>query len=140
MRMKFPRINWYAINYLVITNEVLRGTPSADPDKSNANDDIIIDWRILVLDARATKVLSSCCNMQGVATEGISTIEDLYKVRQPFPNQDAVYVIQPSPESVEYLIKDLNMEKPNYRAFHIFFLESMQFFIIMTIIVSLKLL
>lgn len=62
--------------------------------------------------------------MQGIATEGISMVEDLFKVRQPFPNLEAVYVLQPNPGSMERLMNDLNQDEPLYKGFHIFFLES----------------
>lgn len=60
--------------------------------------------------------------MQGIATEGISMVEDLNKARQPFPTLEAVYVLQP--ESVAKLIEDLDAEEALYKAFHIFFIES----------------
>lgn len=102
---------------------MIRGTPSADADKTNAND-INLEWRVLVLDKHATKVLSSSCSMQGIASDGISMVEDLFKVRQPFPNLEAIYVIQPNADSVGQLHEDLNADQANYKAFHIFFLES----------------
>lgn len=118
--------NFFAITcVLVITTEVIRGAPANDSDKtSSSSNDINQEWRVLVLDKRATKVLSSSCSMQGIATEGISMVEDLNKARQPFPTLEAVYVLQPNPESIEKLIADLNAEEALYKAFHIFFIES----------------
>ncbi|CAL8101463.1 unnamed protein product [Orchesella dallaii] len=105
----------------LIINEVLRGSSSAT-DNKNSND-LNQEWRVLILDKQATKVLTSCCNMQAVATEGISMVEDLYKKRQPFPNLEAVYILQPNSESMECLLQDLKLEQPMYKSFHIFFLE-----------------
>ncbi|ODM98285.1 Syntaxin-binding protein 1 [Orchesella cincta] len=105
----------------LIINDVLRGTASNN-DNKNSND-LNPDWRVLILDKQATTVLTSCCNMQGITTEGISMVEDLYKKRQPFPSLEAVYILQPIEKSLNCLLADLNSDQTMYKAFHIFFLE-----------------
>lgn len=80
------------------------------------------DYKVLVLDPHATKILSSCCKMTDIMSENIMLIEDLMKKRQPMRSKDVVYFLQPNEDSIRKLCTD--WQSPNklmYRQAHLFF-------------------
>ena len=58
------------------------------------------DYFILVMDASALKVFSSCCKMFEVYKAGIYQIERLEKKRKKYPYTDAIYLISPTRHSI----------------------------------------
>ncbi|XP_072367507.1 syntaxin-binding protein 3 isoform X2 [Scyliorhinus torazame] len=82
------------------------------------------EWKILILDHYTTKLLSSCCNMSNLMTEGISVVEDLHKIREPVPNAKAVYFITPTEKSVSALINDFKKKQSyKYKAAYVYFTD-----------------
>ena len=57
-------------------------------------------WRVLVLDATTTPVLSACMKMADLVDLGFSLVEDLNKGREPMPTMPVTYFIEPSVNSV----------------------------------------
>ena len=51
-------------------------------------------------------------------------VESLSKSRQPLPHLEAIYVVVPSEENIEFIKKDFSGTSPMYKTAHIFFLES----------------
>ncbi|XP_076919019.1 SNARE-interacting protein KEULE-like [Bidens hawaiensis] len=79
------------------------------------------NWKVLVTDKVTRKILSNSCTMSELTEEGVSLVEEINKRRQPLPNFDAVYFIQPTIENVIILLSDMAGTTPLYREAYIFF-------------------
>ena len=100
-------------------NDVIRGTSVANKKKPGG-----LEWRVLVVDSLAMRMVSACCKMHEIAAEGITIVEDLHKKREPLSSMDAIYLITPCPKSIDALMTDFdNPNRAMYRNIHVFFTE-----------------
>ncbi|CAG9767248.1 unnamed protein product [Ceutorhynchus assimilis] len=106
-----------------IMNEVIK----YKPQKKNGPAAVAggkMEWRVLVVDKLAMRMISACCKMHNISAEGITLVEDIFKTREPLPTMEAVYLITPSKESVEALMRDFDgIKHIMYKGAHVFFTE-----------------
>ena len=76
-----------------------------------------------MVDRLAMRMLSACCKMHDVMSEGITIVEDLNKRREPLTTLDAIYLIAPTRESIEQLMDDFSIRN-QYKHAHVFFTEA----------------
>ncbi|KAJ9555304.1 hypothetical protein OSB04_009918 [Centaurea solstitialis] len=81
-------------------------------------------WKVLIMDKVTVRIMSHSCKMADITDEGVSLVEDINKRRQPLPNMDAVYYIQPTKENVTMLLSDMAGKTPLYRDAYVFFSSS----------------
>lgn len=83
---------------------------------------------ILILDKTAMKVLNASLALTEVFELGITLVEDLSRNREPMPSMEAIYIISPTVESIEYIIKDYtpkskHAQKNAYKCANVYFLD-----------------
>jgi len=82
-------------------------------------------WKVMVLDAAATRVISSALTMYDIMEQRVTTVEQLAMNRAPFPDMDVLYFCAPTEESVKSIAADFPSGKAGrYGSVHLFFTDA----------------
>ncbi|KAF4610678.1 hypothetical protein D9613_006936 [Agrocybe pediades] len=81
-------------------------------------------WKILVVDDHSQKLLSAVLKQFDILEENVTLIESISSIREPQPEFEAIYMLMPTTQNVERIIKDFTNHK-QYAAAHLFFIEGL---------------
>eukprot|EP00948_MAST-09A_sp_MAST-9A-sp1_P003594 g3594.t1 len=79
---------------------------------------------VLLLDPRTTGIISSGMKMYDILEHGIALVENLHLRRQPLPEMQALYFVEPTEDNVKRIVEDFTKTKERskmYSCAHIFF-------------------
>ncbi|KAI8847505.1 Sec1-like protein [Chytridium lagenaria] len=94
-------------------------------------------WKALILDTVTLKVVTTVCKMDDMTDQNVfskaallffdnsEVVEQIANRRQPFPDLEAIYLLNPQPESIDMLIADYARGKPPYAAAHLYFISGL---------------
>ncbi|CAH1968995.1 unnamed protein product [Acanthoscelides obtectus] len=105
-----------------IMNEVIKHKPSKKNGPTPQQGSHNVEWRVLVVDQLAMRMVSACCKMHDISAEYITLVEDINKKREPLPTMEGIYLITPSEKSVHALMNDFE-GRHMYKSAHVFFTE-----------------
>ena len=83
-------------------------------------------WKILVVDSYTKTLLNSVLKMYDILQQNVSIVENIESQRAPQSTFEAAYLLCPTSQNVERIIRDLAPEQgraPQYAAGHIFFVD-----------------
>ncbi|UZJ52783.1 hypothetical protein CBS101457_002103 [Exobasidium rhododendri] len=85
-------------------------------------------WKILVVDSYTKTLLNSVLKMYDILQENVSTVENIESQRPAQSTFEAAYLLCPTSQNVERIIRELAPEQgrpPQYAAGHLFFVDSL---------------
>ncbi|KAI9464216.1 Sec1-like protein [Boletus coccyginus] len=81
-------------------------------------------WKILVVDDYSQKLLRSVLKQFDILEENVTLIESISNYREP-QQFEAVYILMPTTQNVERIIKDFSNDRQQYLGAHLFFIEGL---------------
>ncbi|KAH0836670.1 Sec1 family-domain-containing protein [Lanmaoa asiatica] len=81
-------------------------------------------WKILVVDDYSQKLLGSVLKQFDILEENVTLIESISNYREP-QQFEAVYILMPTTQNVERIIKDFSNDQQQYLGAHLFFIEGL---------------
>ncbi|KAL1762832.1 Sec1-like protein [Schizophyllum commune] len=80
-------------------------------------------WKILVVDPHSQKLLGSVLKQFDILEENVTQIESITNYREPQSGFEAIYLLMPTTQNVDRLMKDFAGNVPQYAGAHLFFLD-----------------
>ncbi|KAJ3510062.1 hypothetical protein NLJ89_g4885 [Agrocybe chaxingu] len=81
-------------------------------------------WKILVVDEFSQKLLGAVLKQFDILEENVTLIESISSNREPQPDFEAMYLLMPTTQNVNRIIRDFTNHK-QYAAAHLFFMEGL---------------
>ncbi|KAF8208513.1 Sec1-like protein [Mycena galopus ATCC 62051] len=81
-------------------------------------------WKILVVDEHSQKLLGSVLKQFDILEENVTLIESINTYRDPQPEFEAMYLLMPTSQNIERIIKDLTGAR-QYALAHLFFIDGL---------------
>lgn len=100
----------------VVRNKFLEAIQSVNPPGK---------WKILVVDDFSQKLLGSVLKQFDILEENVTLVESITNDREPQPGFEAVYLLMPTGQNVDRVIKDFSNTNRQYAAGHLFFIEGL---------------
>ncbi|KAJ7509807.1 Sec1-like protein [Mycena galericulata] len=82
-------------------------------------------WKILVVDEHSQKLLGSVLKQFDILEENVTLIESITNFRDPQPEFEALYLLMPTSQNVDRVIKDFSGVR-QYAAAHLFFTDGLE--------------
>ncbi|TFK39881.1 Sec1-like snare protein [Crucibulum laeve] len=82
-------------------------------------------WKILVVDEFSQKLLGSVLKQFDILEENVTLIENIANYRDAQPEFEALYLIMPTSQNVDRIIKDFSNGRRQYAGAHLFFVEGL---------------
>ncbi|KIM44588.1 hypothetical protein M413DRAFT_442556 [Hebeloma cylindrosporum] len=99
----------------IVRNKFLEALRSVNPPSG---------WKILVVDEYSQRLLSAVLKQFDILAERVTLIESITSIREPQPEFEAMYLLMPTTQNVERIIKDFSNHK-QYAGAHLFFTEGL---------------
>ncbi|PFH51850.1 hypothetical protein AMATHDRAFT_84920 [Amanita thiersii Skay4041] len=99
----------------VVRNKFLEAIRSVNPPGK---------WKILVVDEHSQRLLGSVLKQFDILEENVTLIESISNRRDPQPGFEAVYLLMPTTQNVDRIIRDFTQQQ-QYAAAHLFFIEGL---------------
>lgn len=80
-------------------------------------------WKLLILDPTSQRILSPLLKVNDLREEGVTLYMQLHSERQPISDVPAVYFVEPTPDNVARIIRDVNEQL--YDSFYLNFTTSL---------------
>ncbi|KAJ3520143.1 hypothetical protein NMY22_g12882 [Coprinellus aureogranulatus] len=81
-------------------------------------------WKILVVDLHSQKLLNSVLKRFDILEENVTDIQLITNPRDPQPEFEAMYILMPTSQNVDRVIRDFS-NRQQYMAAHLFFIDGL---------------
>ncbi|KAF8659882.1 hypothetical protein AX16_001766 [Volvariella volvacea WC 439] len=82
-------------------------------------------WKILVVDDHSQRLLGSVLKQFDVLAENVTLIESITSYREPQQGFEAMYLLMPTTQNVDRIVKDFSGANRQYAAAHLFFIDGL---------------
>ncbi|PCH36386.1 Sec1-like snare protein [Wolfiporia cocos MD-104 SS10] len=82
-------------------------------------------WKILVVDEHSQQLLGSVLKQFDVLEENVTQIESISNYREPQTGLEAMYLLMPTSQNIDRIIRDFSNGQQQYAAAHLFFIDGL---------------